>query len=130
MSDKKLTELDEPKHLLKAAHDHIEALQQENAALQADLNSIIEAQALETEQMVQMSEQLWKLEDALMCETSDKEVALMMLQNLKTNVERIKSFAEDSLASVKTKKASRLNLAVQVYEIKSMVDTLELDKKD
>jgi len=130
MSDKKLTELDESKQLLKAAHDRIEALQQENAALQTDLNSIIEAQALETEQMVQMSEQLWKLEDALMCETSDKEVALMMLQNLKTNVERIKSFAEDSLSSAKTKNASRLNLAVQVYEIKSMVDTLELDKKD
>ena len=130
MSDKKLTELDEPKQLLKAAQGHIEALQQENAALQADLNSIIEAQALETEQMVQMSEQLWKLEDALMCETSDKEAALMMLQSLKTNVERIKSFAEGTLSSVKTKNASRLNLAVQVYEIKSMVDTLGLDKKD
>ena len=125
-----MADLDDPKQLLKIAQDHILALQQDNESLQADLNSVLEAQALETEQMVQMSEQLWKLEEALMSETSDKEAALMMLQNLKTNVDRIKSFAEDSLSAVKTKNASRLGLAVQVYEIKSMVDTLGLDKKD
>lgn len=125
-----MPDLDDPKQLLKIAQDHILALQQDNESLQGDLNSVLEAQALETEQMVQMSEQLWKLEEALMSETSDKEVALMMLQNLKTNVDRIKSFAEDSLSAVKTKNASRLDLAVQVYEIKSMVDTLGLDKKD
>ena len=125
-----MADLDDPKQLLKIAQDHILALQQDNESLQADLNSVLEAQALETEQMVQMSEQLWKLEEALMSETSDKEAALMMLQNLKTNVDRIKSFAEDSLSAVKTKNASRLDLAVQVYEIKSMVDTLGLDKKD
>ncbi len=125
-----MADLDDPKQLLKIAQDQILALQQDNESLQADLNSVLEAQALETEQMVQMSEQLWKLEEALMSETSDKEAALMMLQNLKTNVDRIKSFAEDSLSAVKTKNASRLGLAVQVYEIKSMVDTLGLDKKD
>lgn len=125
-----MSDLANPKNLLKIAQDQILALQQDKAALQADLNGVLEAQTLETEQMVQMSEQLWKLEDALMSETSDKEVALMMLQNLKSNVDRIKSLAEESLSAVKTKKTSRLNLAVQVYEIKSMVDTLNLDKKD
>ena len=125
-----MPDLDVPKQLLKIAQDQIITLQQDNESLQADLNSVLEAQALETEQMVQMSEQLWKLEEALMSETSDKDAALMMLQNLKTNVDRIKSFAEDSLSAVKTKNASRLGLAVQVYEIKSMVDTLGLDKKD
>jgi len=125
-----MPDLDDPKQLLKIAQDHILALQQDNESLQADLNSVLEAQALETEQMVQMSEQLWKLEEALMSETSDKEVALMMLQNLKSNVDRIKSFAEDTLSAVKTNNASRQDLAVQVYEIKSMVDTLALDKKD
>lgn len=124
-----MPDLDDPIQLLKVAQDQILALQQDNASLQSDLNNVLEAQVLETEQMVQMSEQLWKLEEALMSETSDKEVALMMLQSLKSNVDRIKSFAEESLSSVKTKKASRLNLAVQVYEIKSMVDTLDLDKK-
>ena len=124
-----MPDLDDPKQLLKIAQDHILALQQDNESLQADLNNVLEAQALETEQMVQMSEQLWKLEDALMSETLDKEVALMMLQNLKSNVDRIKSFADDTLSAVKTKNASRQDLAVQVYEIKSMVDTLALDKK-
>ena len=127
--ERRMPNIDAPKDLLKVAQDQILALQSENESLQADLNSVLEAQALETEQMVQMSEQLWKLEEALMSETSSKEAALMMLQNLKTNVERIKSFAEDSITAVKTKNASRLNLAVQVYEIKSMVDTLDLDKK-
>ncbi len=118
------------KELLKAAESHILGLQQENEALQADLNNMIEAQAAETEQMVQMSEQLWKLEEALMNVTEEKDVAMMMLNNLKTNVDRIRSYAESTLTSVKENKATRLSMAAQVYEIKSMVDTLELKKKD
>ena len=118
------------KELLRGAETYIVSLQQENEALKADLNSMIEAQALETEQMVQMSEQLWKLEEALLSATEEKDVALMMLNSLKDNVERIKSYAETTLSSVKDNKASRLSMAAHVYEIKSMVDTLGLDKKD
>lgn len=117
------------KELLKAAEAHIVGLQQENEALKADLNNMIEAQALETEQMVQMSEQLWKLEEALMSTTEEKEVALMMLQSLKSNVDRIRSYAEETLTSVKENNTSRVTMAAQVYEIKSMVDTLDLKKK-
>lgn len=120
---------DDPKALLKIAEQKIVDLAQENAALKADLDSVLEAQAVETEQMVQMSEQLWKLEEALMSTTEEKEAALMMLQSLKSNVERIKSYAEETLSSVKERKASRLTMAAQVYEIKSLVDTLGLDKK-
>ena len=120
---------DDPKSLLKIAEQKIVDLAQENEALKADLDSVLEAQAVETEQMVQMSEQLWKLEEALMSTTEEKEAALMMLQSLKSNVERIKSYAEETLSSVKERKASRLTMAAQVYEIKSLVDTLGLDKK-
>lgn len=122
---------DKPDHkaLLKAAEKHIVSLQQDNEALQADLNNMIEAQALETDQMVQMSEQLWKLEEALLSTTQEKEVALMMLQNIKSNMTRIQTYAEETLSSVKQNKATRLTMAAQVYEIKSMVDTLGLDKK-
>lgn len=116
------------KELLKAAEAHIVALQEENAALKADLENMIEAQAQETEQMVQMSEQIWKLEEALMSATQDKDVALMMLNNLKNSVERIKSYADETLSSVKENKATRLTMAAQVYEIKSMVETLDLKK--
>lgn len=117
------------KELLRGAETHIVALQQENEALKADLNNMIEAQALETEQMVQMSEQLWKLEEALMSATEEKDVALMMLNALKDNVDRIKTYAETTLGAVKENKATRLSMAAHVYEIKSMVDTLGLEKK-
>ena len=124
------------KALLKAAETHIvtlqqdmSAVQQENEALKSDLNNLIEAQALETEQMVQMSEQLWKLEEALMSTTEEKDVALLMLQSLKSNMTRIQSYAEETLTAVKQNKATRLTMAAQVYEIKSMVDTLGLEKK-
>jgi len=125
-------ELVQPTHkaLLKAAETHIVALQEDNEALKADLNNMIEAQALETEQMVQMSEQLWKLEETLMSTTEEKDLAMMMLQSLKSNVDRIRSYAEDTLTSVKENKATRLTMAAQVYEIKSMVETLDLKKKD
>ena len=118
------------KDLLKAAEGHIVTQQQEIDALQADLENMIEAQALETEQMVQMSEQLWKLEEALMSTTSEKEAALMIIRGLKDNVERIRVYAEDVLTTVKEKKTSRVTMAAQVFEIKSMVDTLNLAKKD
>jgi len=117
------------KALLKVAEAKIVELHEQNQMLQSDLNNMLEAQALETEQMVQMSEQLWKLEEALMSTTDEKDTALLMLQSLKDNVDRIKSYAEDTLLSVKENKASRLTMAAQVYEIKSMVDSLGLKKK-
>ncbi len=124
-----MTDTPDHKALLKAAETHIVSLQQDNEALKADLNNMIEAQALETDQMVQMSEQLWKLEEALLSTTQEKEVALMMLQNIKSNMTRIQTYAEETLTSVKQNKATRLTMAAQVYEIKSMVDTLGLEKK-
>ena len=124
-----MTDTPDHKALLKAAETHIVSLQQDNEALKADLNNMIEAQALETDQMVQMSEQLWKLEEALLSTTQEKEVALMMLQNIKSNMTRIQTYAEETLSSVKQNKATRLTMAAQVYEIKSMVDTLGLEKK-
>lgn len=118
------------KALLKGAETHIVSLQDENAALKDDLNNMIEAQAVETEQMVQMSEQLWKLEEVLMSTTQEKEVALMMLNTLKNNVTRIQSYAEETLNAVKENNTSRMTMAAQVYEIKSMVETLKLEKND
>lgn len=119
----------DPKALLRQAEDKIVQLVEENAALKADLDNVLEAQAQETEQLVQMSEQLWKLEETLMSTEAEKDAAMMMLQSLKSNVERIKSYAEETLSSAKERKASRLTMAAQVYEIKSLVDTLGLEKK-
>lgn len=119
----------DPKALLKVAEEKIVELHQQNESLQADLNSVLEAQVLETEQMVQMSEQLWKLEEALMSTTDEKDAALMMLRSLKDNVDRIKTYADTTLNAVKQNKATRLTMAAQVYEIKSMVETLGLEKK-
>lgn len=123
------TNISDSKALLKVAEKKIVELQQQNQALQGDLNSVLEAQALETEQMVQMSEQLWKLEEALMSTTDEKDAALMLIKSLQSNVIRIKSYAEETLAAVKQNKATRLSMAAQVYEIKSMVESLGLEKK-
>lgn len=119
--------LNDPKTLLKAAEEKIVELQRQNQALQADLESVLQAQALETQQLVQLTEQMWKLEETLMSTTEEKDAALLMLKSLKSNVARIKAQAEQTLAAVKDKKASRLAMAVQVFEIKSMVETLGLD---
>lgn len=119
--------LNDPKSLLKAAEEKIVELQRQNQALQADLESVLQAQALETQQLVQLTEQMWKLEETLMNTTEEKDAALLMLRSLKSNVARIKAQAEQTLAAVKDKKASRLAMAVQVFEIKSMVETLGLD---
>lgn len=123
------TNISDSKALLKVAEKKIVELQQQNKALQGDLNSVLEAQALETEQMVQMSEQLWKLEEALMSTTDEKDAALMLIKSLQSNVIKIKSYAEETLAAVKQNKATRLTMAAQVYEIKSMVESLGLEKK-
>ncbi len=117
------------KTLLRAAEKMILTLQAEGRALQADLDHVIEAQAHETEQLVKMTEQLWKLEDTLLSTTAEKDVALMILRNLKSDVQRLKSFTKDTLDSLKKNNASRLNLTVRVYEIKSMVEALKIEKK-
>lgn len=117
------------KDVLRAAEKMILDLQAHRDSLQIDLDSVIEAQAHETEQLVKVTEQLWKLEDALMSTTAEKDVALMLLKNLKGDVQRLKSFTDDTLESLKKSTTSRLNLTVQVYEIKSMVEDLDIDKK-
>lgn len=119
MADKTIS-----KDLLKTAHEQIVSLQQEKESLQTDLDMMMQAQAHEAEQLVQMSEQLWKLEEALLNATEDKELALMLLQKFKDDVNRLKAFAKDALAQAKDKNTSRLGVAVQVYEMKSMVDLL------
>jgi len=113
------------KDILKAAQTQIMALKKDNQSLESDLNAVLQAQAGEAEQLVQMSEQLWKLEEALMRVTGDKEAALMMLQKLKSDVDRLHAFVEQTLSQAKDKSSTRLKVAVQVYEMKSMVEQIK-----
>jgi len=113
------------KDILKAAQTQIIALKKDNQSLESDLDAVLQAQAGEAEQLVQMSEQLWKLEEALMRVTGDKEAALMMVKKLKSDVDRLHAFVEQTLSQAKDKSSTRLKVAVQVYEMKSMVEQIK-----
>lgn len=120
---------EEYKALLKGAEGEIvslkemsEALSAENEALKAEIDGLFEAQKFEAEQMVQLTEQVWKLEEALEEAAKEREEILMLVGNLRTGMERIRDVAQDTLANAKDKKASRLQMAVQVYDIKSIAD--------
>lgn len=112
------------KDILKSAQDQIISLKKDNQTLTSDLESILNAQAHEAEQLVQMSEQLWKLEEALMSANQDKDVALMLLKKFQADVNRLRIFIEETLVRAREKKTTRLDVTVQVYEMKSMVDKL------
>jgi len=113
------------KDLLKAAQVQILALQEEKQSLASDLSQLMEAQAYEAEHMVKLSEQLWKLEEALVNATEDKETAMILLQKFKDGLNRLHNYATDTLNSVKENKDSRLGVAVKVYEMKSMLEKIK-----
>jgi hypothetical protein len=120
-----MTDTSKTKEILKAAHAQILALQKDNESLKSDLDAVLQAQAQEADQLAQMSEQLWKLEEALLKTSGDKDAALMMLKKLKNDVDRLHDFVEQTLAKATDKNTSRLKVAVQVFEMKSMVEQMK-----
>ncbi len=109
-----------------------QVLQQENEALKLDNESLsqsffdlMDAQKLETEQMVQLTEQIWALEEAL---AMSREKAMEQMAIMKSKFNSMNDYMKDTLDAA-TKNASRIELAARVYELSQIAELNDIDQQ-
>jgi len=120
------------KQLLQVAEEKLEALLQDNQALQQENQNLsqsffdlMEAQKLESEQMVQLTEQIWALEEAL---AQSQEKAMEQLAKMKDKFNSMNEYMKDTLEAA-SQNASRMELAARVYEMSQVADVNDFDKQ-
>ena len=103
----------------------LEAQQAENQNLSQSFFDLMEAQKMESEQMVQLTEQVWALEEAL---AMSREKALESMAQMKGKFEAMNAFMQDTLEAA-NKNASRIELAARVYELSQVADVDDIDRQ-
>jgi archaellum component FlaC len=109
----------------ESLQQEIEALQQENQNLSQSFFDLMDAQKIESEQMVQLNEQVWALEEAL---AMSREKALEQMASMKSKFNAMNDYMQDTLEAA-TKNASRMELAARVYEMSQVTDINDIDKQ-
>lgn len=117
--------MSEERKLLKLAEERLRQLQEENEHLSSSFFELMDAQQVEAEQMVQLTEQLWALENAL---AQSKEKALEQMGLMKSKLESVSEYVKDTLEAA-SKNASSVELAARVYEMGQIADVDDIDKK-
>ncbi len=115
----------EEKRLLKIAEEKLIQLHQENEELSTSFYELMDAQKAEAEQMVQLTEQMWVLEEAL---AVSQEQAMKQMDLMKTKMKSVSDYVKDTLEAA-SNNASRMELAARIYEMGQISDTEEIDKK-
>jgi len=115
------------KKLLKDAEDKIVELQTENAQMAQSFSEMLDAQQIEAQQMAELSEQVWALEDALSAANQDKDEILNKLNALNKALSAVQKHMTDTLEAA-SKNASRMEIAARVYEMAASSEAAELDK--
>ena len=130
---------DQLKTLLQVAEGKFDGLTQENLGLQLELDALrkenqdlsqsffdlMDAQKLESEQMVQLTEQIWALEEAL---ALSREKAMEQMDIMKTKFNSMNDYMKDTLEAA-TQNASRIELAARVYEMSQKAQIDDIDQQ-
>lgn len=103
----------------------IDSLKHENQKLSQSFFELMDAQHLEAEQMVQLTEQIWALEEALKL---SREKAMEQMVLMKTKFNAMNEFMQDTLEAA-TQNASRMELAARVYEMSKQTEFNDLDEQ-
>lgn len=109
----------------QALQQEVEALKGENQNLSQSFFELMDAQKLESEQMVQLTEQIWALEEAL---AMSREKAVEQLGLMKGKFNSMNDFMKDTLAAA-SQNASRIELAARVYEMSQVAGLDDIDKQ-
>jgi predicted nucleotide-binding protein (sugar kinase/HSP70/actin superfamily) len=130
---------DQLKKLLQVAEGKFDDLTQENTGLQLELDALrkenqdlsqsffdlMDAQKLESEQMVQLTEQIWALEEAL---AMSREKAMEQMDIMKNKFNSMNDYMKDTLEAA-TQNASRIELAARVYEMSQKAQIDDIDQQ-
>lgn len=122
-----MAESSEVTELLKSAESQIVNLQDENQKLNDYINDLMQQQKLEAEEMVRLTEQVWKLEEVLEDVAAERDDVRLLLQGLREDMERIRDVAAETLKSTHDKQ-SLLNMAVKFYDVKTLADSVKFIK--
>jgi len=114
------------RELLQAAEEQILDLRDQVQAHAENNLLLMDSQKAEAEQMVQLTEQIWSLEEALAATSAEKDEVLSHLSQLRGTIESIQHHVTHTLEAA-SKNATRLELAARVYEISSIADDEEDD---
>jgi len=115
----------ELKHENNVLQQEIDALKLDNQSLSQSFFDLMDAQKLETEQMVQLTEQIWALEEAL---AMSREKAMEQMAIMKTKFNSMNDHMKDTLDAA-TKNASRIELAARVYELSQIAELDDIDQQ-
>ena len=115
----------ELKHENNVLQQEIEALKLDNQSLSQSFFDLMDAQKLESEQMVQLTEQIWALEEAL---AMSREKAMEQMAIMKSKFNSMNDYMKDTLDAA-TKNASRIELAARVYELSQIAELNDIDQQ-
>jgi hypothetical protein len=105
--------------------EEITALKLENENLSQSFFELMDAQRMEAEQMVQLTEQIWSLEEAL---ALSREKALEQMEIVKSKFNSMNDYMKDTLEAA-TQNASRMELAARVYELSQISNISDIDEQ-
>lgn len=115
------------KDLLRVAETQIVQFQKDKQAQDEFITDLMESQKLEAEELVRLTEQVWKLEAALEDVAAERDDVRMLLMGLRDDMVKIRDVAAQSLKAA-TDKKSLLNLAVKFYDVKTLADSVTFIK--
>ncbi|MBL4693072.1 MAG: hypothetical protein JKY92_07055 [Magnetovibrio sp.] len=115
------------KELLRAAEVQMLQIQEEKKNQDDFINELMESQKLEAEELVRLTEQVWKLEAALKEVAAERDDVRLLLMGLRDDMEKIRDVAAESLKAA-TDKKSLLNMAVKFYDVKTLADSAKFIK--
>lgn len=116
------------KALLRLAEEHIAHLAEENASLNTFINSLMEAQQREAEQMAVLTEQMLEMEDTLFEAAKENADLEAMLVKFRSGMTRLQGHLNETLDSIKNN-ASRVEIAGKLYEVAALSDEELLDRR-
>ena len=115
------------KKLLKAAEVKIVELQEEKQNYDDFIDGLMKQQKAEAEELVRLTEQIWKLEELLENVTAEREGVRSLLTCLREDMEKIRDVAAEALRAT-TDKKSIMNMAVKFYDVKTLADSVSFIK--
>jgi len=124
-----MTDETDIKKLLKAAEEQIVHLQEEKKEFEDYIDGLMQQQKMEAEEMVRLTEQVWKLEAVLEDVSAERDDVRLLLQGLRSDMEKIRDVAAATLRGAKDKK-SILDMAVKFYDVKTLADSVRFIKDD
>ncbi|MCW8914824.1 MAG: hypothetical protein OQK24_03105 [Magnetovibrio sp.] len=122
-----MSELEKTKEVLKAADDQIVQLSGHVRELEEYIESQAQVQQQAVKELDRLAQQMQKLDKALKDVSNERDDVRMLLDGLRSDMEKIRDVAAESLKSA-TDKQSILNMAAKFYDVKTLADSVKFIK--